>query len=286
MIDSDLPVFPQEIFDQIIEHARTDREVLLATSLVCRDWVQTSRRYLFESIILRPTTLKGFSTLCCPTSSARPTFLHHIRNIVFERSRSSTANYFSMPAPSVYLDRDLLGWLPVFKAVKNISIWSIEWESTEILHRFSSLFPNATSLTLRADALNKLSNSLTLICAFPTLQSVYWSGGVTDTLNHAPLIALPDLPRNRVLPSLLTTLSFDLDSFSRDALIRSIPLGDLRLQTFEVYVCTSESLSCLHNVILFMEHHCLDVSVLSIVFHDTNDRYEDEWTDYWSFRTS
>lgn len=45
-------VFPNEIYDYIIDHLHKDRRTLLTCSLVCKDWRTTSRFHLFSVVEL------------------------------------------------------------------------------------------------------------------------------------------------------------------------------------------------------------------------------------------
>ena len=58
-----LPVFPQEIFDLVIDEYFEDKSWLMASSLVCRAWEHSCRRHLFSQISIpsfSPQSQKNF----------------------------------------------------------------------------------------------------------------------------------------------------------------------------------------------------------------------------------
>ena len=85
MLDAIYPVFPPEIFDNIIHFSADDHTVLAATSLVCSNWVPASRRHFFHTVTFRPSTLQDFQSLL--SGPHHPTFLHHIRHIIFANDK-------------------------------------------------------------------------------------------------------------------------------------------------------------------------------------------------------
>ena len=54
------PVFPQIIFDYVLDQLSDDRETLSNCILVCRDWVKPCRRPLFSQMILNRNNWQAF----------------------------------------------------------------------------------------------------------------------------------------------------------------------------------------------------------------------------------
>ncbi|KAK7033954.1 hypothetical protein VNI00_012581 [Paramarasmius palmivorus] len=48
------PIFPQAVVDRIISFLHEDRHTLKLCGLICKDWLYTSRRYLYNSIEFNP----------------------------------------------------------------------------------------------------------------------------------------------------------------------------------------------------------------------------------------
>ena len=254
------PVFPQEIFDHIIEFVQDDHCTLATTSLVSSNWSRTSRRFLFRILILRPPTLEAFSSLV----SNRPTFLPCVHHVILEDD--DYHNYLR-------LDNQLLSWFPKLDHVKSLSIRALKWESTEVLNRFSSVLPSMTTLELWVDTLKCTESAKELLSAFSSLEMLvvacvfpYYHH---NALECAVITRLPesDTPFLQNLKS----LSFPKDCYPREFFIRNIPLGSLQLNEFEVYIQTMAEKSFFQNLILFMKNHCLNISSLQVAFNNDLD---------------
>ena len=260
------PVFPQELFDHIIEFAQDDycTPSLATTSLVSSNWLRTSRKYLFHTLVLQPPTLEGFLNLV----SNRPTFLPCVHHLILDPSDKETESY-------ICLDNQLLSWFPKLDHVKLLSIYGLEWESTDVLNRFfSSVLPSTTTLDLRVDFLQSTDCVKELFYAFSSLTRVV----VTGTLRYHILyrldgkhgVALTRLPEPDIpfLPN-LKSLSFPRSFYPREFFIRNILLGSQQLNEFRVYIETAEGAHLIQNLVVFMKHHCLNTSSLQITLDES-----------------
>jgi hypothetical protein len=59
-------VFPQEVYENVIDHSRRDRRTLANCGLVCRAWVSTSRYHLFHMVQISPGDSRFLEILTFP----------------------------------------------------------------------------------------------------------------------------------------------------------------------------------------------------------------------------
>jgi hypothetical protein len=88
--------FPTELIDYIVDFHHSDRKTLSACSLVCRNWLPTSRFHLLGSIYVWKSNVHSFVELLASPSSTITSYIH---TLDIDVTRSIHIRVFDVIAP-------------------------------------------------------------------------------------------------------------------------------------------------------------------------------------------
>ncbi|KAJ7599072.1 hypothetical protein C8J56DRAFT_181475 [Mycena floridula] len=151
------PVFPQEVFDIIIDSGCSDRAFLATCALVCSDWVSSSRYHLFRAITLAEDNDHKWLAMLNGA-----TFLHKVHhvNIISKHKRRPqwTLNqYFeafdhpgfdSIRSLSLTAGSVMGGTIPAFTNITVLELERVHFPEYETIFSFCSSFNSLVTLSL------------------------------------------------------------------------------------------------------------------------------------------
>jgi hypothetical protein len=151
-----IPVFPNEIFDTIIDHLHNDKWALLRTCLVCRAWLPSSRYHQFRRVELTGT--RRIANFLDILESPLSTILPFVRSLVLRES-----GWGALSSSRTWVPGE--GWEPV-SVVPKTALFALLRE----LHR----------LDIRQFHFEFFSQVVEMVSIFPVLEEVllrrvHWS---------------------------------------------------------------------------------------------------------------
>lgn len=160
---------PLEMTDMILYYLRGDRTALLASSLVCRGFMLSSRRHLFSTISLRPNDLPSFLSLHeSPFNSVAP----FVAKLVLDEFRIDSPN-FEHALLNIVEFRCILSKMKSFRLTKLNPL-------PRVMATLSSVFQKITELDLYLVEFDHFSDFLDFVPQFPALRTlsfseIYWT---------------------------------------------------------------------------------------------------------------
>jgi hypothetical protein len=178
---------PQELIDEIFAHLAGDSASLGACSLVCRAWVSSSRRLLFETCTLDDTTVLAFRDFLRAPQGC--TFLPHIRKIKATRYTWNPNDYYF---DEVATDMRRLTGVRTLELVLNVRTVAAPIDIDAYLTTgFVAAFPHVTRLECDFGGSHRSPAPLVaMLCLFPALQ-VLDIRDMFETLQDPPATAVP-----------------------------------------------------------------------------------------------
>jgi hypothetical protein len=169
---------PQELVDEILSHLgypALDTATLASSSFVCRSWLTSSRRILFQRVSLTKTNIDGLKELLTSNSDLAV----YMREIEVRHSDGQ--------------GKDALLWLNsvswIFGQVErleHLSMSNISWPAADedtkayFCNQLSHVLPTVTHLTLRRIVFTNRLELEHIILAFPNLKSVVCTATTWD----------------------------------------------------------------------------------------------------------
>lgn len=178
-----------------------DKFTLGTCGLVCKEWLSTSRKHLFRSIVLCPKTTPRFVTLLdSPACTVSP----YVRNL---RLRAGRGQFLHEKV----LVQKVITPLQHLSAIVCLTIEDLKWSTLSLTSRSALIgsFTRLNRLCLSHSTFETLDQVIDMICARPELEElqlddVSWNSTSIEPLADIPLIdlSLIDTP----CPSRLQTL--------------------------------------------------------------------------------
>jgi hypothetical protein len=151
------PVFPQEIFDCIIDFGHSDTDFLRTCSLVCQAWVPSSRFHLFETIAFSDVSQTGPWLALSQRPGAKQEILKFVKNAYFflphdeQFDEGMTNTLADLTLDYLYISSGLgFATLPATLWIRKLSL-NLAPESPLGLLKFLSSCPSIQSLHLFVD---------------------------------------------------------------------------------------------------------------------------------------
>lgn len=159
---NDPPIFPQELFDLIIDYTHKRPRVLQRCALVCRAWVSASRYHLINGKIelSHDTRLNELEDLIAsPLNTVAALVVRVILNRVEESDFATVARIAAEFLPNV-IALDVVGDLrprnysllmspvPISPRITEVALKAVGWSDTRHLGSFLQLFTCAEKLSL------------------------------------------------------------------------------------------------------------------------------------------
>ncbi|KAJ7901603.1 hypothetical protein B0H13DRAFT_2027673 [Mycena leptocephala] len=177
---------PQELIDEILAHLAGDSASLRACSLVCRAWVSSSRRPLFETCTLDDTTVLAFRDFLRAPQGC--TFLQHIRNINAARSFWNPNDH---AFDEVAADLRRLTGVRTLELALDVQTTVAASMDAYLTAGFVAAFPHVTRLECVFHGSRRPPAPLVaMLCLFPALQVLHIRE-VFGTLQDPPASAVP-----------------------------------------------------------------------------------------------
>jgi len=184
------PRLPQELIERVIEYCAWDKRTLRACSLVSRNWVTPSRRYLFGIIRLHThASVVAFLDLVASSPHNIISFVQKLDIMEFDSAREAWMRHLFHRLPYFpYLECVALQMVP------NSNHW--QWGthlSKDIRMAFTDLFVGITKLELSA-MFSSFYEICELICSFPHLRSLVLNGANWQTESDSgSILTIPAL---------------------------------------------------------------------------------------------
>ena len=159
-----VPVFPQEIIYEILDHLDTNsRPTLRSCSLVSRSWVEPSRRHLFHTIVFKlRDTFRWIETFPVPERSPA----YHVRELSLELG----GHYY---VPDEFFNR--IQW---FRNVRGVTMLSGRCNDWWWIPPSGRLSESVTSLTIVSDAALTIPRIRDVMVQLPNLTDLSISGSL------------------------------------------------------------------------------------------------------------
>jgi hypothetical protein len=176
-----------ELYSCIVDQYWDDKIALGTCGLVCRDWLRSSRRYLFHSVILCPKTGPPFVNLL---QSPNCTIPQYVRVLSLRDGRGQFSR------EKVWVQK----FIRRFKRLPSVVCLTIEdlkWSSMDLMARIALVgsFTHLNTLCLSHSAFETFDQVVDMICARPQLEElqlddVSWNSTSIEPLTEIPLIDL------------------------------------------------------------------------------------------------
>jgi hypothetical protein len=186
------PRLPQELIERVIEYCAWNERTLRACSLVSRNWVTPSRRYLFG--IIRLHTHASVAAFLVLVASSPHNIISFVRKL-------DIMEFDSASPPKAWM-RHLFHRLPYFPYLECVAVQmvpnSYHWKwgshlSKDIRMAFTDLFVGITKLELSA-MFSSIYELCELICSFPQLRSLVLNGANWQSdSNSDSILTIPAL---------------------------------------------------------------------------------------------
>ena len=152
---------PVELIDAVFEHLKDDKPALIACCLVCKAWVHSSRRLLFDSLILRYRN-SGFPPRPTTTGTWPLAISPYIRRLFLVEE---------LP-PIAWNDL-----LPRIRTLQNLRSFTVTSLPHEILHHPSLItsFDTITRLHLSVGRFASFAHLAQIVCIFRHLDTLILS---------------------------------------------------------------------------------------------------------------
>ncbi|EKM55204.1 uncharacterized protein PHACADRAFT_120331 [Phanerochaete carnosa HHB-10118-sp] len=181
------PMLPPELFDETLDHLWDDTNALRTCSLVCRDWVPTTRLHLFRTVRLSSeTACTEFSAL----SENSPAIARCVRKLTI------SAQYSGVGADSRGIEDDewvnasaeIARTLGVHGRVNTLALSRLRWTSLEQCTRdaYKAVFRGVKTLLLFEVRFHASGDVLEFLDAFPDLEELYFHAVSWDFESAAP----------------------------------------------------------------------------------------------------
>lgn len=159
-MEFDIPVLPTELVDILIASHHHDERTLSSCSLVCRSWLELSRRYRFANVMLNRNNVRCFLELSewtlesvrlriCKLSLALGSTSHLIEPVMRALSESSALVELQMYSLDPFIE-----FLPLvtsaFMTVTQLRVSGIQAATTESITTFLSALPMLETFWLEA----------------------------------------------------------------------------------------------------------------------------------------
>ncbi|KAH9924369.1 hypothetical protein B0H21DRAFT_826734 [Amylocystis lapponica] len=151
---------PQELCDNIMDHLWDDPITLKACSLVCLDWVPTTRIHLFHTIRISPERAAIYADVI---ESPFVDFTPHVRGLVLDHSDVR----FSLPA--------FPQWVKRFRNIESLTVQYSGFHRMADSYRADlvAFFPKLSALKLHSVHFVRWQHMWGLLGAFPKLETLH-----------------------------------------------------------------------------------------------------------------
>ncbi|KAF8964422.1 hypothetical protein BDZ97DRAFT_1919105 [Flammula alnicola] len=185
------PAFPKELCDVIIDYLHDDKEVLTKCSLVCTDWLPSTRFHLFSYVQLVSIDIDvALDVICAPQS----TIPSHIRRLEIDNNFDSSTEFVNK----------VLAGLPPLGVLEHLTLVQVEWSSLspDARAHLQSLSKIIKTLGLYNIDFGTFNQLLEFITSIPLLETLSLSSITCNPSNESVI---------SVLPPPLKTLKIEID---------------------------------------------------------------------------
>lgn len=239
-------MLPQELIDEITSYLQIDRKSLVASSIVCRAWLTSCRRYLFAQVDLTRANTERLKDLVI----SNPTLTGHIRaiEIDFQYFKSPTAAVTNLPDESSWINSAscVIGKL---RRLNRLSLRHVNWTKIDgpvkqyFCDQLVSVFASIIQLDLTRVIFPTQRDAEHFIEAFPSLQSVSFST-VAWPMNGGTATFLHLEPKNPPITSIRWLAGF------KTTLVESLCKGpNVRLEFFQTHMLSFWEVSRVYKVL-------------------------------------
>lgn len=190
---------PPELLDEILGHLPSDEgRSLRSCSLVCKSWLDPSRRLLFTHVRLRQDNYKRWLNKISPTNTG---VLSHVHSLTYFLRGIGAPD-----SRSFYVFRD---YFPAFSQLRTLTFCHLDIEPTipQHLHLFSAFKHSLSALSLGGVSI-PWSAFVALVGYFPNLRSLNLLATSFQVANKpGPHICHPG--RGKLFVDLITRVAAD-----------------------------------------------------------------------------